>query len=282
MRDYKNTTLYTKVFQHMRPDFGLLWSVLEVIQPRVLAEFGCGNGRLLPLWLASSAEKILGLDIEAQMLAEFASVPDARIETTLADLREVTPVLETADIIILTSSVLKHLEETDRRKALRALGQSLGSGSYLYLDHCSHLYGLPCSTPWRTYYETLRCWWPEERRQGLKRLYWRKEVQDKHDTLYYRDERGRTAGIETRVYEIAQLKEDIESVGLQHATIATRFPAPTHLTGMERFIGLVSQKDVPKSELDQIATSIHELAFEELTVSMGEPGRETNVANQQL
>lgn len=267
MSDYKNTALYTKVFRDMRPDFGILWAVLEVMRPRVLAEFGCGNGRLLPLWLASSAEEILGLDVEERMLQEFASCPDRRIRTALADLRQVNSVMAPADITILTSSVLKHLELHDRRKALAALKQSLGSHSYLYIDHCAYLYGVSESTEWRTYFDTLRCWWPEEKRHCLKRLSWRKGVDGVHDILHYRDDdTGSSAQIDTRVYEIMQLREDLESVGLRYVTIASRFPAPTHLVGMERFIALVSHTEVAMADIEHLSTAIHRLAFEELNV----------------
>lgn len=262
MNAYKNTKLYSTIFGQMRPDFAVVWSLLEVTQPQFLAEFGCGNGRLLPLLLGSTAKTILGLDVEDAMLIEFAAQGGDRVSTLKADLRETVPDLAEANVVILTSSVMKHLLPSDRRVALAALRDSLSSTGILYFDHCSHLYGSTASSPWQNYFDTLKYWWPEEYRTALKHVSWRKEVDGATDLLFYRnDTNGEVEQVNTYVYTVEELKRDIQEVGLTYCEIANRFPAPTNLFGMKRFLGLVCKPEFERTMLERIASDIRQLAF---------------------
>lgn len=259
---YQNTRLYSKVFQHMRPDFGILWAVCEALQPEVLAEFGCGNGRLLPIWLNSSCRSIWGLDCEEAMVREFAAAGGERVRVKVADLRENVPEMAEANVVILTSSVLKHLKPSDRHQALSALRDNLTSNTILYIDHCAHLYGVARSTHWRTYFDSLKHWWPEERRAALKSVSWRKDVEDSIDNLLYRDDTtGEAAQISTFAYSLDELRSDIAACGLQQHHVADRFPEPTHLEGMQRYIAVLARKDMSSGRLEDIAAKIRHLAF---------------------
>ena len=262
MGEYENTSLYAKTFLAMWPDYGILWSVLESLQPGKIVELGCGNGRLLPLWLDSGATEIVGIDIEEKMISEFLECRDHRVSAKVGDIRRYIPAIENADLVVLASSLLKHLKPENRVLALSAIAKSIEEGCCVYIDHCSHVYGVERSTDWQTYYETLRNWWPEEFRSQLKKLSWKKEVNQESDILLYRDDQnGEESRVTTFVYAVADLESDITNAGFEYQLITKEFPSPYGLKGMPRFIALLHLPSPIDTWEERIATIV-ELAFE--------------------
>lgn len=239
---YENVRLYSDLFDKMQPDREVVVALLAECQPESIVEIGCGSGRLLPLYRATRAKSICGIDVEADMVARFADTDDARVKARCGDIRQPLAGISPGSMVVLTSSLLKHLLPADRSSAWSALAGSVAINDAIYVDHCSYVYGIERSTDWQSYDADLRVWWPEDFWPDLRRYSWRKEVSGQQDILEYRHENGATARIVTYAYPLDDFLADMAAAGFRFHSIADRFPGVKNLHGMERRIGLLSRR----------------------------------------
>lgn len=257
MGQYENVTLYTNIFDKMRPDFAIFWAATEVLQPRTIVEIGCGSGRLLPIWEQSGADSIVGIDLEPSMVKAFQERGDERVRGIVGDASVADTLTEPCDFIAVAASFMKHMPEESRGTTWRALKQLLPSGHLLF-DHSPFLYGIDHNTEWRSYYTTFRHWWPEEHRTRLKMLEWRKVISETHDTIQYRNmANGALGECRTFHYSVQELVRDLRDAGLDVERVADRQPKPYHHERMTRFVGLAGP-----SALGERTQKIRDLVFE--------------------
>ncbi|MFZ4857815.1 MAG: methyltransferase domain-containing protein [Desulfuromonadaceae bacterium] len=260
MSSYDNTDLYDDIFNYMRPDFNFVWATLEILSPRTIAEHGAGTGRLLPLYLATDAKKITGLDLEQNMVDAFRKKGDTRVEAYCADLRIATDKLVDADLLVITSSLMKHIHPDEISSVWKALYDSIADDTIIFIDHSEFVYGKPVSTDWVSYYDTLKYWWAEEHRCYLKDYFWKKEVTKTTDSLFYRKASSEDmAVVNSYIYSTDKLEEQLTACGFKHQMISDSFAKTMQIEGNKRFIGLATKKtDI---DLTDLCSQIRELAL---------------------
>lgn len=235
---YSDVVSYSRLFDLMQPDLEVVTAVLDVMQPKAIVEIGCGSGRLLPLYLRSKTAQIIGIDLEPGMVTAFASSPDDRVRARIGDVREPIPDISGDALVVITSSLLKHLIPADREQAWRALAQSVGENQAIYVDHSALIYGVEESTTWVSYADTLGTWWPAEFLPALRQFEWRKDVDGKREVLYFRRTGERPNRIEGYRYDPEDFVENAAAERFVYFPIADRYPASRHFKG-ERRIGLM-------------------------------------------
>ena len=100
---YNKVDIYHKLFEHLRPDYPIIWATLEVVNPNIIAEYGSGTGRLLPLFKQTKATKIIGLDLEKNMVKSFIDngKNQNRIIAYQQDICQLSSHIKNADIVII-------------------------------------------------------------------------------------------------------------------------------------------------------------------------------------
>lgn len=239
---YSDVVSYSRLFDLMQPDLEVVTAVLDVMQPKAIVEIGCGSGRLLPLYLRSKAAQIIGIDLEPGMVTAFASSPDDRVRAKAGDVREPIPDISGEALVVITSSLLKHLIPADRERAWRALAQGVGENQAIYVDHSAMIYGVEELTAWVSYADLLSTWWPVEFFHTLRQFEWRKDVDDKREVLYFRRNGERPNRIEGYRYDPEDFVKNAATEGFSYFPIADRYPASRHFKG-ERRIGLMVRSD---------------------------------------
>lgn len=258
---YSNTNLYTDLFDKMCPDYEYVSALLKIIQPNIIYEMGCGTGRLLPHYIESQASKIIGTDIESEMATGFSNKSeDQRVSAFAHDMTKPIRMYNDKTLIILTSSVLKHLSVESRKTVFSHLHDAMDSEALVYIDHCEYIYGLDQSTDWNCYYDTLRHWWPYSSHNHLKKFFWKKEVEGQSDTLFYRYLNDTPARIITKRYSKDELLADIISCDMAYTEISDSFVGKKNVNGMNRAMGLICKKG-SKSNLAKLAKEIQREAI---------------------
>jgi len=259
---YTKVKNYNELFIKLRPDFPMIWATLEVIQPNKIVEYGAGSGRILPLYIQTNAYEIVGLDIEISMVNSFIEYGNDtnRITAYCQDVCEYAPILKDADIVIMTSSVMKHIEPKLRERAWNAISNSLGENTIIFIDHCTYIYDQNESTKWQNYYDTLKFWWAEEDRSKLKNYIWKKNVNRKEDILYIKDlKTEEEMCFRTFVYDIDEMIEDIKKENLQYIQISDTFTLAYSKPYTKRFIALLAHKNFDTKRLSSIKENILKL-----------------------
>jgi len=256
---YDKVDIYNELFTNLRPDYPIIWATLEVLNPNRIAEYGAGSGRILPLYKQTNAKKIIGLDLEKNMVDNFIQNGDdkERIVSYCQNICDVTTYIRDSDIVIMTSSVMKHIEPNLRETAWDSIYQSLGDNTIILIDHCEYIYDQDKSTDWQSYFNTLKFWWAEEHRDNLKSFVWKKEINDMDDILYYKNiDTKEEIRIQTYIYKIDKIIDDIKKANLQYIQITNRFTYPYSKHQTKRFISLLANDKFDKKKLLNIKHEI--------------------------
>jgi len=259
---YNKVDIYHQLFKNLRPDYPHIWATLEIINPNIIAEYGAGSGRLLPLFKQTRAIKIIGLDLEKNMVDSFIRNGNDtnRIVAFTQNICNKTNYIKEADIVIMTSSVMKHINPNLRQKAWESIYQSIGDKTIILIDHCGYVYDINHTTNWQNYFDTLKFWWAEEHREILKEFEWKKEVNKIEDILYYKNiKTNEEIKIKTFVYEIDDLITDIKSANFKYLQITNSFIYPYSLHKTNRFISLLTKKSFDSDKLQTITQKIKRL-----------------------
>jgi len=256
---YDKVDIYNELFTNLRPDYPIIWATLEVLNPNRIAEYGAGSGRIIPLYKQTHARKIIGLDLEKNMVESFIQNgnDEERIVAYCQNICDITAHIKDVDIVIMTSSVMKHIEPNLREKAWESIYQSLGDNTIVLIDHCEYIYDQDKSTDWQSYFDTLKFWWAEEYMGSLKNFVWKKEINDTDDILYYKNIKTKEEiRIKTYIYEIDDIINDIEKVNLQYIQITNSFTYPYSKHQTKRFISLLTNNKFDKNRLLNIKNKI--------------------------
>ncbi len=241
MGEYSNTKLYNGLFNNMKPDYPMLYGAITVSQPRTICELACGDGRLLPLFLSFQDINIIGLDIEPEMIESFKSRGGDRVKSMVSDLCMPLPDISDAELLILSGSTLRLIHPQERLKVLNNIYKAMNDNAALYIDHCEVTYGFYETSPWRTYYDTLRFWWTAEYWEILKKFSWKKEVTETMDIYSYRyNPTGESAVINTYIYSFNDLLSDLEKAGFKVSRAFSEYQHPYNVNNHKRFIGFAT------------------------------------------
>ena len=205
------------------------------------------------------AKKIIGLDLEKKMVESFIQNGDdkERIVSYCQNICDITTHIKDADILIMTSSVMKHIEPNLRETAWDSISKSLGDNTIIFIDHCEYLYDQNKSTDWQSYFDTLKFWWAEEHRDNLKSFVWKKEVNHIDDILYYKNiDTNEEIIIKTYIYKIDDITDDIKKANLQYTQITNSFTYPHSKHQTNRFISLLTNNKFDKNRLLNIKNKI--------------------------
>ena len=259
---YEKVDIYNDLFINLRPDYPIIWAVLEALNPNKIAEYGSGSGRILPLYKQTNAKQIIGLDLEKNMLDSFVKKgnDEDRIFSYEQNICDITTYIKDVDIVIMSSSVMKHIEPKLREQAWDSIARSLGENTIILIDHCEYIYGQDQSTNWQSYFDTLKFWWAQEHRSNLKNFVWKKDVCGVDDILYYKNIKTKEEiKIQTYVYKIDEIRDNIKKSNLQYIQIMDSFTYPYSKHKTKRFISLLAKNKFDKNKLLNIKNSILEL-----------------------
>jgi len=259
---YDKVDIYHELFENLRPDYPMIWATLEIVKPKVIAEYGAGSGRLLPLFKQTDAEKIIGLDLEKNMVKSFMKNGDdkQRIVSFEQNICDINNYIKDSDIVIMTSSVMKHIDPSLREKAWDSIYQSMGNETIVLIDHCEYIYDISKSTQWQSYFDTLKFWWAEEHREMLKGFEWKKNVSEIEDILYYKNTGSQEEiKIKTFLYKIDDLKHDIELSNLKYSQLTDKFMYPYSQHNTKRFISLLVKDTYCNDKLLKTTSDIKRL-----------------------
>jgi SAM-dependent methyltransferase len=255
---YSDVISYSRLFDLMQPDLEVVTAVLDVLQPTEIVEIGCGSGRLLPMYLRSNANLILGIDVEPEMVRAFGACEDCRVHARLGDVRDVLADIPSTALIVITSSLLKHFPAHDRKRAWKALAQTAAADQPIYVDHSAYIYGVEQTTPWASYADTLGAWWPPEFRSALSQFHWRKDVHGERERLYFRKGGEPPNCIVGYRYDLDTFVSDAAAEQVVYYPIGHRYPASRN-GGGERRIGLMVRQ--PTSNWADTAARISAFAY---------------------
>jgi len=137
---YFRSGLYTRRYPRPNPAMARLIRSVMPAQAKVL-DFGCGNGRYLPLFLEQPGFRVTAYDISAEAVATVRSafateIADGRLDVVFGGMPELQAAIEpgSQDLILLLFGVLGHIRgRAERIATLRALRALLRPGGRLLL-----------------------------------------------------------------------------------------------------------------------------------------------------
>jgi SAM-dependent methyltransferase len=216
---------YDKIINAFSADFNFYNSVIEAIQPTSLLEIGCGMGRLFPLY-QNKVECIYGIDLSEEMI----HLAQQRFPQANLFIKDIVSFNfdRKFDIIIVSNSLLKHIENSDDRNyVIKNLKDHLLKNGIIVFDHSDYLYYEKETTDWiPAEYSVLATWIPNID-DILKGFQWKKKMSEKIDKVYWRYVENGKVFFEIEytayIYSIDQLKHHLKINGLYHEQILTDY-----------------------------------------------------------
>jgi len=243
----KATFFYNEIMNSFQMDFSLYADLVEILKPKSVLEFGCGMGRLFPIFM-KKAKFITGIDLSDEMLAKgkkyFAdnNPEDAVIEFHKSDMRSFKEERK-YDMIVMALSVLKHLNTDEERfKALKNAKEHLNEDGFIIIDHTPFLYASH-STGWVDAKDSMVANWVPNKRV-LEGYQWKKSVEGNTDILHWRykdlEKTQFEVSFTTYHYDTDKLIEHISMLDMCHERFLTEWGINGLASEGKRFIGLIS------------------------------------------
>lgn len=102
---------HSVIYGLSKHDFGVIGNLVEKINAKKVLDFGCGSGRLFPLYLQKNVEEIVGIDISPKTLKiAHERYPSDKIKTFSKSVFEIDFPEKYFDFVNCTR-VLQHMKE---------------------------------------------------------------------------------------------------------------------------------------------------------------------------
>lgn len=260
---YQNTHIYDVLFEQMQPDVPFYRAICDTLKPRSILEIGVGSGRLVPhLCHNSNITHFYGIDIEPRMIQKakektFLGCESCEMSFIEADMRNFH-ISKRFDLVILGSSVLKHLEnKQERLQTLQCAKEHLSETGYIAIDHSPYLYYQKENSDWQSYQVTLADWWPLRLHDHLAQFEWKKEIVNHNDRLHIRHlQSENTITINTYLYPSEELKMNLKAVKLQYFLVANEYLPDILKVNGQRFMALLTPNMTLNPSVNRIQTAL--------------------------
>jgi len=261
---YQNTHIYDVLFEQMQPDVPFYRAICDTLKPRSILEIGVGSGRLVPhLCHNSRMTFFYGIDIEPRMIQKakektfLGGCESCEMSFIEADMRHFR-ISKQFDLVILGSSVLKHLEnEQERLQTLQCAKEHLSETGYIAIDHSAYLYYQKENNDWQSYQATLADWWPSRLHDHLAQFEWKKEIVNHNDRLHIRHlQSENTITINTYLYPIEELKMNLKAVKLQYFLVANEYSPSLLKVNGQRFMALLTPNMTFNPRIDRLQAAL--------------------------
>lgn len=254
---------YDAIMNGFQMDFSLYEDLATILKPKSILELGCGMGRLFPLF-EQTANYICGVDLSDGLLAKGRAFYADRKpqDLSVSFIKENMCTFQgdrQYDLVIFALSVLKHLPTaTDRLQALANAKQHLNKEGFIVIDHTAFLYA---SRPveWTDAKQSLVKDWLSDP-EILTNYQWKKSLDGDIDVLEWRRLDGEKIPFQTKFttyrYEVKELLEHVEQLGLKHETLLTEWGVNGLTNQGNRFIGLISHPENTKNPKEAILEKV--------------------------